>query len=108
MEHFTKTLEGLGRDSKYLGGNKLENCQLTHRQVFRIVVSSQIAHLSLSLTIIRYNLLASIKRTLDDETIGALFNDVYEGVHELTVIDNIWEIILKVVAVVAEMMDIDY
>ena len=67
--------------------------------------SAQIAHLSL--VIIRYNLLASIKRTLDYETIGALFNDVYEGVHELTVIDKIWEIILEVVAVVAEMMDID-
>ena len=68
--------------------------------------SSQIAHLSL--VIIRYNLLASIKRILDYETIGALFSDVYEGVHELTVIDKIWEIILEVVAVVAEMIDIDH
>lgn len=67
--------------------------------------SSQIAHLSL--VIIRYNLLASVKRTLDYETIGALFNDVYEGVHELTVIDKIWNIILEVVAVVAELMDVD-
>lgn len=67
--------------------------------------SSQIAHLSL--VIIRYNLLASVKRTLDYETIGALFNDIYEGVHELTVIDKIWNIILEVVAVVAELMDVD-
>ena len=67
--------------------------------------SSQIAHISL--VIIRYNLLATIKRSLDYETIGGLFNDIYEGVHELTVVEKIWDIILEVVAIVAEMTGAD-
>jgi hypothetical protein len=62
--------------------------------------SSQIAHLSM--VMIRYNLLASIKRSHDYETIGALFNEIYIGVHELTVVEKIWAIILEVVAVIAE------
>lgn len=67
--------------------------------------SSQIAHVSL--VIIRYNLLASIKRTYDYDTIGGLFEDVYMGVHELTVIDKIWAIIIEVIAVVAELTGAD-
>lgn len=67
--------------------------------------SSQIAHLSL--VMIPYNLLASIRRNLDYDTIGGLFNDVYERVHELTVIEKIWEIILEIMAVVGEMIDVD-
>ena len=67
--------------------------------------SSQIAHISL--VMIRYNLLASIKRFNDYETIGALFSDIYSGVHELTVIDQIWAIIMEVIAIIAEMMGVD-
>lgn len=67
--------------------------------------SSQIAHVSL--VMIRYNLLASIKRSMDYETIGGLFNDIYEGVHELTVIEKIWGIILEVIAIFAEMTGAD-
>lgn len=67
--------------------------------------SSQIAHISL--VMIRYNLMASLKRTHDYETIGGLFNDMYSGVHELTVIEKIWDIILEVVAIVAELTGID-
>lgn len=67
--------------------------------------SSQIAHISL--VMIRYNLLASIKRTHDYETIGGLFYDLYSGVHELTVIEKIWNIILEVVAIVAELTGMD-
>lgn len=67
--------------------------------------SAQIAHVSL--VMIRYNMLASIKRTLDYETIGGLFGDIYLGVHELTVIEKIWAIIVEVVAVVAEIMGAD-
>lgn len=37
---------------------------------------------------IRYNLLASIKRIHDYEIIGGLFAEIYEGVHELTVIEK--------------------
>lgn len=67
--------------------------------------SSQIVHVSL--VMIRYNLLASVKRILDYETIGGLFNDIFAGVHELTVVEKIWEIILEVVAVVAELTGAD-
>ena len=56
---------------------------------------------------IRYNMLASIKRTLDYDTIGGLFGDMYLGVHELTVVEKIWAIIIEVVAVVAEITDAD-
>lgn len=67
--------------------------------------SSQIAHVSL--VMIRYNLLSSIKRSLDYDTIGGLFSDVYAGVHELTVVEKIWAIIIEVVAVVAELTGAD-
>ena len=49
-----------------------------------------LAHVSL--VMIRYNILASIKRTLDYDTIGGLFGDMYLGVHELTVVEKIWAI----------------
>ena len=67
--------------------------------------ASQIAHVSL--VMIRYNMLASIKRFNDYETIGALFSDIYGGVHELTVVEQIWAIILEVVAVIAELLGVD-
>lgn len=67
--------------------------------------ASQLAHVSL--VMVRYNLLAYIKRFLDYETIGGLFRDVYEGVHELTVVEKIWAIILEVIAVVAELIGAD-
>ena len=56
---------------------------------------------------IRYNMLASIKRTLDYDAIGGFFEDVYMGVHELTVVEKIWGIIVEVVAVVAELIGAD-
>ena len=67
--------------------------------------SAHIAHVSL--VMIRYNMLAPIKRTLDYDTIGGLFGDMYLGVHELTVVEKIWAIIIEVVAVVAEHTDAD-
>ena len=60
-----------------------------------------------SLVMIRYNILASIKRTLDYDTIGGLFGDMYLGVHELTVVEKIWAIIIEVVAVVSELIGAD-
>ena len=56
---------------------------------------------------IRYNLLASLKRSLDYETIGGLFKDVYAGVYELTVVEKIWLIIVEVVGIVAELTGAD-
>ena len=57
---------------------------------------------------IRYNILASIKRTLDYDTRGGLFGDMYLGVHELTVVEKIWAIIIEVVAIVSELIGADY
>ena len=67
--------------------------------------SSQIAHVSL--VMIRYNLLAFIKRANDYETLGGVFGDMYSGVHELTVAEKIWDIILDVVCAVAELTGMD-
>ena len=67
--------------------------------------SAQIAHISL--VMIRYNLPASIKRFHDYETIGGIFADIYDGVHELTVVEKIWGIILEVVAVIAVLTSAD-
>jgi hypothetical protein len=36
-----------------------------------------------------------------------LFNDVYLSVHELTVIEKIWTIVLEVIAVIAELIEAD-
>lgn len=67
--------------------------------------SSHIAHVSM--VIIRYNLMAMIKRQFDYETLGALFSEVYMGVHELTVIEKIWAIVTKVVVIVAELLEVE-
>lgn len=56
---------------------------------------------------IRYNILASIKRALGYDTIEGLFGDMYLGVHELTVVEKIWAIIIEVVAVVSELIGAD-
>ncbi len=56
---------------------------------------------------IRYNLLVSIKRANDYETIGGLFGDIYNGVHELTVIEKNWDFILEVITTVAELTEMD-
>ena len=56
---------------------------------------------------IRYNILASIKRALGYDTIEGLFGDMYLGVHELTVVEKILAIIIEVVAVVSELIDAD-
>ena len=50
-------------------------------------------------------MLASIKRTLDYDTIGELFRDVYLVVHELTVVEKIWEIVMEAAGVVAELTE---
>ena len=62
---------------------------------------------AVSLVMIRYNILASIKKTLSYDTIGGLFGDMYFGVHELTVVEKIWAIIIEVVAVFSELIDAD-
>lgn len=48
-----------------------------------------------------------IKRFHDYETIGALFKEIHLGVKELTVVEALWETIIEVVAVVAELFSLD-
>lgn len=67
--------------------------------------TSQIAHISM--VVVRYNLMAYIKRFHDYETIGALFKEIHLGVKELTVVECIWETIIEVIAVIAEMFSLD-
>ena len=62
--------------------------------------AAHIAHVSL--VMIRYDILASIKRTLDYDTIGGLFGDMYLGAHELTVVEKIRAPIIDAAAVVSE------
>ena len=90
------SIEVFFSDSKRLLG--LANCSSRD-------FSAHIAHVSL--VMIRYNMLASIKRTLDYDTIGGLFGDMFFGVRELTVVEKIWAIILEVVVVVAELIGAD-
>lgn len=59
------------------------------------------------MVIVRYNLMAYIKRFHDYETIGALFKEIHLGVKELTVVEYLWETIVEVVAVVADMFSLD-
>ena len=50
-------------------------------------------------------MMAYIKRFHNYETIGGLFRDTYQGLREITVIDCIWEAILEVVCIVAEILE---
>lgn len=56
---------------------------------------------------IRYNLLASLKRSLNYETIGGLFKDVYAGVYEQNIVEKIWLIIVEVMSIVAKLTGTD-
>lgn len=67
--------------------------------------SSQIA--SISLTLMQYNILSHIKRFEAYETIGGLFDRTVNGAMELSVTERIWELILQIVAVIAELFSAD-
>ncbi len=67
--------------------------------------SSQIA--SISLTLMQYNILFHIKRFEAYETIGGLFDRTVNGAMELSVTERIWELILQIVAVIADLFSAD-
>ena len=67
--------------------------------------ASQIAHISL--VMMRYNLLASIKRFHDYETIGGLFAEITKNSVELSVAERIWLLIVEVINVIAEALNCD-
>lgn len=55
----------------------------------------------------QYNILSHIKRFEAYETIGGLFDRTVNGAMELSVTERIWELILQIVAVIAELFSAD-
>ena len=84
--------------SEMKGLLKLGKCQCRN-------FSSQIA--SISLTMMQYNILSYIKRFESYETIGGLFNHAVNGTIELSVTERIWELILQIVATIADLFSAD-
>ena len=84
--------------SEMKGLLRLGKCQCSN-------FSSQIA--SISLTLMQYNILSHIKRFEAYETIGGLFDRTVNGAMELSVTERIWELILQIVAVIAELFSAD-
>ena len=57
---------------------------------------------ALSLCMIQYNILGTVKRFESYETIGGLFAELTGETLELTVIQRIWGLIMEVINVIAE------
>ena len=62
---------------------------------------------ALSLCMIQYNILGTVKRFESYETIGGLFAELTGETVELTVIQRIWGLIIKVINVIAEFISCD-
>ena len=62
---------------------------------------------ALSLCMIQYNILGTVKRFESYETIGGLFTELTGETVELTVIQIIWGLIIKVINVIAEFISYD-
>ena len=56
---------------------------------------------------IQYNILGTVKRFESYETIGGLFTELTGETVELTVIQRIWGLIIKVINVIAEFISCD-
>ena len=55
----------------------------------------------------QYNILSCIKRFEAYETIGGLFNRTINGTVELSVTERIWNLILQIVATIADLFSAD-
>ena len=84
--HDEKSLFGFGK------------CQSVH-------FSAQIAGITLAM--MQYNILCTVKRFESYETLGELFNETTGNTLELSVTDKIWELILDAVLEVAEIVSAD-
>ena len=62
---------------------------------------------ALSLCMIQYNILGTVKRFESYETIGGLFTELTGETVELTVIQRIWGLIIKVINVIEEFISCD-
>jgi hypothetical protein len=67
--------------------------------------ASQIA--SISITLLQYNILGTVKRFKSYETIGGLFHQATDGVVQLSVTERIWGILQELVRIIAEAFQID-
>ena len=67
--------------------------------------AAQIA--SISLTVLQYNILSTVKRFAAYQTIGGLFNEATDGVIQLSVTDRIWGVLQEFVSIIAEAFDTD-
>ena len=67
--------------------------------------AAQIA--SISVTVLQYNILSTVKRFEAYQTIGGLFNEATEGAIQLSVTDRIWGVLQELVRVIAETFETD-
>lgn len=62
---------------------------------------------ALSLCMIQYNILGTVKRLESYETTGGLFAELTGETRELTVVQRIWGLIIEVINVIAEFLSCD-
>jgi hypothetical protein len=67
--------------------------------------ASQIA--SISVTVLQYNILSTVKRFEAYQTIGGLYNEATQGVIQLSVTDRIWGVLQELVRIIAETFETD-
>ena len=61
----------------------------------------------ISVAILQYNILGTVKRFTSYETIGGLFHQATDGVIQLSVTDRIWGVLQELVNIIAEAFGID-
>ena len=61
----------------------------------------------ISVAILQYNILGTVKRFTSYETIGGLFHQAMDGVIQLSVTDRIWGVLQELVNIIAEAFGID-
>ena len=66
---------------------------------------AQIAHTTICM--VQYNLLSVAKRFADYESFGELFRNTKAETIQLTVVERIWQIIIEILADIAELIEID-
>jgi len=62
---------------------------------------------SISITMLQYNILGTVKRFKSYETIGGLFHQATDGVVQLSVTERIWGILQELVRIIAEAFQVD-
>jgi len=60
-----------------------------------------------TICLLQYNILSVAKRFSDYESFGALFRQANADILQLTVAERIWKVMIEVVALLAEMLELD-